>query len=1314
MKISKLLSIVTVLAMAIIIIASSAQADEPVSPKSHRLIIELETPPLAAQESKTGNRLDVRSATARNHIARLKQEQNSFARSMQQVLPRASVSHYINEHGESIPATYQVVFNGLSVDLSREPRFKSDDGIKQARQALSNLPGVKHVYLEQLYQPNLYTSTTLINAPLMWNNTTIGGQNNAGQGIKIASIDAGLHKDAPMFDGTGYSYPTDFPEDGLGLTENNNGKIIVSRTYFRSWDPPLEGEDKAWPGPKSSAHGNHTAAIAGGNLVDAEYQGLSFPGMSGVAPKAWLMSYRTDYASVNQPDGLFYTTEILMALEDAVKDGADVINNSWGLSVPSEGGEYDPTDNALINASKAGVFIIRPAGNSGSGKGTVEAPSPDYMTVASSTSSGNVATGSFGVSAPEPVSNNLRNIEFAEAKFGPKVSEGSLLEYEFVTALAVDPDNFQGCNPWPADALKGKALVVSRGPSGCWYGRKVVEAEKAGAIFVVVYNNVPDNEDRGGLIDMSDSKNIAKDVTISAIFMKKSDGDKVVDWYTNHKENSKLRFSKGYIQVGNTPDRIDQTSGRGPGVGNVLKPDIAAPGVNILSQGEIDNQVDNKHVVYGQASGTSMAAPHVAGAAALLRQIHPDWSNADIKSALMSTAKYLEIYNHDNTPAQPLDMGAGRLDLTHAADPGLILNPPSLSYGLVTQDMTKTIQVALKSVADTTETYALSTLYTGGGYTAMTSLSGFTVTPESVTLESGGTAMITVTFTTAISQGLGDNQGYIVLKGTSHDVHLPAWARVIQADKQADILLMDNDGSGAEEPATGVEDYQDYYTTALRKAGFSYEVWDIDAQEEDSPLIPDTITLMTYKTIIYVTGNNSSPLLSEQDLNVLSEYLNSGGTMIAMGQNLAAALDSNKIDEGQLFYSVSLGANWLQESVTNSQAPSRLIAATQSAPSVFQEMNIDVYHDGDGAKKNNSIDEFMGQPSFIDVGDPTLPIDTEQYVSLFSYPGDNHEKYEWTYDGETRYIDGVVGTSNRMQPSLERPKITYQGRSIYTGFGLEGVNNSGFTERDDLLRTFLNWLRDEPQVTLSRSSSSDDVFSVNFEAKFSSNIDDATVIGYRWDFGDDSGYVAVPITMTQVTHRYADCEDYTVRVEATDNYGNRTVEEMPFSLANCQTVGTGGQFEFTNSFTLPTVIEVPPNIINDNSTLAFSSTNTVSQSDPANLKFAGGAFSLKLYENGQLKPILLYSPPLTVTINYTDTDTLKFARDGTTLDESTLVLRYWRESKNEWSDLGITMIGTPANNHLTATIGYLGEFAIFGQVKATTTTPTVYLPMVVK
>ncbi len=1317
MKIDKILHIIVILAMAIIMVASSVQAVEPVFSPSQRLIVELETPPLAEElASVHGSRLEMRSVVAQNYLTRLKHEQDAFILSMRQVYPNASVSYYINEQGESIPATYQVVFNGLSIDLGQEPRLRNN--LRQARQSLAALPGVKQVYAEQLYKSSLYTTTALINAPLVWNSASIGGQNKAGAGIKIASIDAGLSKDAPMFNGTGYSYPAGFPAKGLGAkTDNNNGKIIASRVYFRSWDPPLDGEATTWPGPKSSAHGNHTASIAGGNVVSATYHGVSFPQMSGVAPKAWLMSYRVDYASTNYPDGNFYPTEIILAIEDAVKDGADIINNSWESVVPTEGGDSDPLDKALINASKAGVFIAQAAGNRGPDKGTLSAPSPEIMTVANSSSTGNIVSGGiFDVSAPLPVLSTLQNLPFAPVLFGPSIPS-TVLNYKFVTAEGVDPNNIEGCEPWQPDALKGLAVVIKRGQTKtypCTFGAKTVNAEQAGAVFVIIYNNIPDNEAGGGLFTNAGPSDT--NTKISTIIIKNSDGLKLVDWFAKNGQASQIKLINGYTQIGNAPDRIAKDSGRGPGIGNVLKPDMAAPGTNILAQGDLDGLDVTKHVVYSQVSGTSQATPHVAGAAALLKQIHPDWSNMDIKSALMSTAKYMEIYNHDSTTAQPLDMGAGRLDLTHAADPGVILNPPNLSYGLVTQGMTKSIQVKLRSVADKTETYAISTLYTGSGFTATTALPGFTVSPATVTVAASGTAVITITFDSATSKGVGDNQGYVILKGTSHEVHLPAWARVTRPDKQADILLLDNDGSGVAVPPADVKDFQKYYTDALNKIGASYQVWDIDAKNGTIPTITD---LLAYKTVIYFTGDNRTITLSKPNMNLLAEYLNSGGSMIAMGQNLAAVLGSNKTDGKDgvpFFYDVSLGANWLQDSVSGNQAPTRLITATQQAPLAFQNITIDVFADGDGASQN-SIDEFTGQPSIIDVGDPGQPLEKEQYVSLFGYPGDNHKQYTWVYGGKTQYIDGVVGTSNRMQPSFERPNITYRGRSIYTSFGLEGVNNSesDLIKREDLLKTFLNWAWDEPQVTINSSRTGESNLAITLEAKFSSPITGTTDVNYRWDFGDNTPIQTQKAigqgTMT-ISHTYTSCGRYPVRVEVTDSYGNRVINSHNLSLGNCQTIGSaGGVITFTNAVSSAILLNIPPNSgINDNSSIIYEPITSTHTTPPKGLSFTGITFTIELLQNGKLiSPIFTF--PITATIYYNDTDIAG-------LDESSLVLRYWRSagSINEWSDKGITNVITPSNHRLVVRLTHFSEFAMFGQPTQTITitNKNVYLPVLVK
>ena len=149
----------------------------------------------------------------------------------------------------------------------------------------------------------------------------------------------------------------------------------------------------------------------------------------------------------------------------------------------------------------------------------------------------------------------------------------------------------------------------------------------------------------------------------------------------------------------------------------------------------------------------------------------------------MSTSKYMDIYvdNAMKVPAQPLDMGAGRLDLTNAADPGVILDPPSLSFGAVTYGQSKTIEVKLTSVAAAAETYEISTVNTEKGFSALQTVAGMTVDPTSVTLAPGETKSIKVTWDTTKSKGEGDNQGFVLMKGATHQAHMPAWMRVAYA-----------------------------------------------------------------------------------------------------------------------------------------------------------------------------------------------------------------------------------------------------------------------------------------------------------------------------------------------------------------------------------------------------------------------------------------------------------------------------------------------------------------------------------------------------
>lgn len=914
--------------------------DQPVIHHSNRLIVELDSPPLAAAYRNTvsaaavNGKLDANVPAAQAYINQLQAEQAAFVSTMQAAVAGATVANFVNESGLSEQATYQVVFNGLSVDVGTHDRA-------QALVQLAKLPGVKNVYLDQPYYTQLYTSTTLINAPALWNQ--VGGQTGGGAGIKVASIDGGVHHAAPMMDGTGYNYPPGYGPNGLGLTANNNGKIIASRAYFRPWDPPAPGDENPWPGVAGTSHGMHTSSTAAGDIVTATYNGLNLGTISGVAPKAYVMSYRVFYESLNA-DGSFYTTEGLAALEDMVRDGADVVNNSWGGGPGSSGGINDPLDQALINAVNAGIFVSMSNGNAGPGSGTSDHPSTDYINVAATTSGGALASGVLNVIAPTPTDPDLQQIPYGTADFGPALPLAQTTTYDVAWAGAVDAGNTRGCDPFPANAFTGVAALISRGD--CNFSDKVFHAQQAGATFAVIYDN-SSNTVQG----MSCASHCGPgEITISAIRIPMDAGNAVVSWVQTHGAATELEVNTIAFQQGNTPDQIIGFSSRGPGVGGVLKPDIAAPGVNIIAQGYTEGAAgEARHLGYGQASGTSMASPHVAGAAALLKQIHPNWSPAWIKSALMSTAKYMDIYLDDGTtPAQPLDMGAGRLDLTRAANPGVILDPPSLSFGYMISGTQKSITVTVTSIATGTETYNLSTLYTGNGFTQTTTLPGYTVAPTAVTLAAGESKTIQVTFNTVAGMGQGDNQGYIIMDGATHDAHLAAWARVIPALPVADVLIIDNDFSDE----VGARDYRWYYTNTLEELGYSYAVVSTNDGVGSPATIPDAATLAGYRAILYFTGNNYqgngtftvSTGLTNQDMDRLTEYLNHGGTVIAMGQDLAAVLNADEMDpsNAHFFYTYRLGANWIQDSVSNGESPDQYIVETEEAPPVLDNIVVDL------------------------------------------------------------------------------------------------------------------------------------------------------------------------------------------------------------------------------------------------------------------------------------------------------------------------------------------------------------------------------------
>lgn len=1092
---------------------------------SHRLIVELASPPLAAYMASSGRLpLNAQSPDAQSYVAQIEAEQATAISAMAEALPGATVATYINELEQEVEATYQITFNGFAVD-------PGETDTEEARAILEALPGVTAVYGDYAYYPDLYSSLELINAPALWAEPAVDGRENAGAGVKFASVDGGIHHEAPMFSGEGFECPPGYP---LGEIENTNCKIIVSRVYFRSWDPPIPEDSFAWPAVGATPHGVHTSSTAVGNVVeDATYLGTALPTLSGVAPGAWAMSYRVFYNSVTG-DGSFYTAEGIAALEDAVADGADVINNSWGGGPGSIGGPGDPLDTALINAVNAGVFVSMSAGNAGPGLGTTDHPSPDYIGVAATTKEGAYAAGRLDVTAPEPVTTTLQDIPFQPATFGEPLPLATELTYPFVPSGAVDAGNVLGCNPFPANAFDGVAALISRGV--CEFGVKVLNAENAGAEFVVIYNNAGD-----GLISMGPGA-VGDQVTISSIFIGQSAGEAMVDWYADNGSASELTLSTIAFPIDTDADYVINFSSRGPGVGNVLKPDIAAPGVNIMAQGydPANAGTEAEHLGYGQVSGTSMASPHVAGSAAVILQAHPDWTPAQIKSALMTTSKYTDIWNEDGSPALPLDIGAGRLDLTNVTDPGVFLDPPSVGFGYVvsgTSPISQEVQVT--SAATVAQTYNLSTITFGATFTDTIESFGFSVSPASITLSPGETETIVITFDPAEAMGIGEAQGYVVMDGSAYDAHMPVWARVqVPVEATGDVLILDDDASDL----LGFPDYLGYYTSTLENLGITYDVWRTDDQFPNTVFVPEPAVLASYDAIIYYTGDHWQPNgfftvptpLTELDTNRLVEYANNGGVIIAMGQDAASVLQDT------FFLGAILGVESLQDSVTDNQLPDQPVVPDADAPPAFDDIFLDLSGSGDGAGNQYYIEELEPQDSVLGLleGEPDV------FRELFRYPG------PYNID------EGLVGIAHRDQPTLEYPTIDYLGRSIFTGFGLEGVNNytETFTTREDLMQTFLNWAMDEPEASIDVLPYPEGSEVTVFEASVTSNISGTTGFTYRWDFGDGTGYFG-PYESAMASHDYEVCGTFTVRVEVVDSWGNTAIGSYDVTVTeDCENI----------------------------------------------------------------------------------------------------------------------------------------------------------------
>jgi subtilisin family serine protease len=418
----------------------------------------------------------------------------------------------------------------------------------------------------------------------------------------------------------------------------------------------------------ADGHGTHIASVAAGNPVRASLGGAEIATVSGIAPRARLASYKACWLEPGATRASCAMSDLQAAIEDAIADGVDIINYSVGTAT---GGPADEDALALLAAADAGVLAVVAAGNGGPGSGTIESPgsAPWVLTVAASSRAGQRFDNALRITAPAAA---LGDFSAREAAFTPAlrgigaVTGRLVLADDGVPAVeSEDGSPADACQDLvDASALTGNIALIRRGL--CPFQEKVERAEAAGAIAAVVFDNTA-----GTLITMTGERG---SVAIPAVLIGRTDGEFLAARLVAG-DAVEARLDKALIAT-----RTDQgnvlyaQSARGPNeaLPDILKPDVTAPGVDILAAQTPDVANGVRGELFQYLSGTSMAVPQVAGIAALLREAHPDWSPAAIRSALVTTARQNVLKEDGQTPADAFDFGGGHVAANSAVDPGLL------------------------------------------------------------------------------------------------------------------------------------------------------------------------------------------------------------------------------------------------------------------------------------------------------------------------------------------------------------------------------------------------------------------------------------------------------------------------------------------------------------------------------------------------------------------------------------------------------------------------------------------------------------------
>jgi hypothetical protein len=622
--------------------------------------------------------------------------------------------------------SYQTAYGGVAVRIPAN----------QAKELLK-VPGVVAVQSDKLEQPQTDATPDFIGATQVW--PGLGGSLKAGEGVILGVLDTGIWPEHPSFKDNGLKAPPGGPfacdfgdgtDPALGAAFQCNNKLIGAYAFTDTYmavtgagaDEYCNATTKKCSARDSDGHGTHTSSTAAGTHVDtAPLLGVDRGPISGIAPGAHVIMYRVCLSAG------CYNSDSVAAVEQAIIDGVNVIN----FSISGGNNAYsDPVELAFLDAFAAGISVNASAGNSGPGAATANHAGPWVTTVGASTSN------RFFESTMTLKADNGDTY----SKIGSTVTQGVGAT---PIVLAQNVPGYTGTElcltPFPSGSLTGKVVACKRGSNA--RVEKGYNALQGGAAGMVLYNPTA-----------SDTE--TDNHWLPAIHLE-GPNDEMLTFLGSH---TGVTATWGPGQ--RTTVRGDIMAGfssRGP-LGDFLKPDVTAPGVQILAGNTPtpDAITNGPPGQYFQAiAGTSMSSPHSAGVSALVKAAHPDWSPAQIKSALMTSSVQNVLKEDGKTPADAWDRGAGSIRANTAVNPTVTFDVSAANYAASAADPLHRIDLNLpsinanpmpgavtttrtvKNVTDKTQTFKVITSTDKGA--------SITVSPSSFAVLPGKTQKLTIT-----------------------------------------------------------------------------------------------------------------------------------------------------------------------------------------------------------------------------------------------------------------------------------------------------------------------------------------------------------------------------------------------------------------------------------------------------------------------------------------------------------------------------------------------------------------------------------------